>query len=88
MTVKAIKKKQKKKGVLCWCSLIPLVSLTVCDAGGKDAGAVRVVTKIEKVDSFFNFFSPPEQPNEDDPKGPEIMAAIEEDFEVLCSRMC
>jgi hypothetical protein len=68
------------------CAVLPLINavrLTVLDAGGKDAGAVRVITKIEKVDSFFNFFSPPEQPNEDNPKGPEIMAAIEEDFEVI-----
>jgi len=63
VTVKAIKKKQKKKG-------------------GKDAGAVRTVTKLEKVDSFFNFFSPPAAPNDDDPKAEETMAIIEEDFEI------
>jgi nucleosome assembly protein 1-like 1 len=63
VTVKAVKKKQKKKG-------------------GKDAGAIRIVTKIEKQDSFFHFFAPPTPPNEEDPKAEEIMSQLEEDFEI------
>jgi nucleosome assembly protein 1-like 1 len=63
VTVKSIKKKQKKKG-------------------GKDAGSVRVVTKLEKVDSFFNFFSPPAVPTDEDEAAEETQAKLEEDFEM------
>ena len=51
--------------------------------GGKDA---KPQTKTEKIESFFNFFSPPDVPGEDDEVEEELMeelqALIESDYEV------
>lgn len=51
--------------------------------GGKDA---KPQIKTEKIESFFNFFSPPEVPGEDDEVDEETMeelqALIEADYEV------
>jgi len=50
---------------------------------GKGKGGQKVVTKTEKRDSFFNFFSPPKFP--EDPKedlDDEVQAIISEDFDI------
>jgi hypothetical protein len=79
--VKAVKKKQKKKGILASQSLSGLS----CSPGSTQT---RVVTKYEKQPTFFDFFSPPTPPNEDDENAAEIGASLEDDFEVCSGIVC
>ena len=52
---------------------------------GKNAGQVRTVTKKERSESFFHFFTPPKMPSLDTMNEEEAMkleAAFEEDYDV------
>jgi len=51
-------------------------------AKGKGKGGVKVVTKQEKRESFFNFFSPPKVPEDEDEIDDVMQALITEDFDV------
>lgn len=54
-------------------------------ARGKPAASAKTVTKIEPVASFFNFFKPPQEPEDEDIDEDEIeelRSALEEDFEI------
>merc|ERR1712168_842417 len=48
----------------------------------KGRGQTRVVTKTVKADSFFNFFDPPEVPDEEDEMDEETEALLSADFEI------
>lgn len=61
-------------------------------AKGGRAGAVpKMLTKLEPVASFFNFFAPPQEPDEDaeidEEEVEELRAALEEDFEIGCGHL-
>ena len=49
---------------------------------GKGKGAAKTVTKQEKRDSFFNFFSPPKVPEEEEELDDVMQAVITEDFDI------
>jgi len=49
---------------------------------GKGKGGPKFVTKQEKRDSFFNFFSPPKVPEDEDDIDDVLQALITEDFDV------
>lgn len=52
---------------------------------GKNSGQVRTVTKKERCDSFFNFFTPPEMPSLDNMNEEEALrleAAFDQDYDV------
>jgi len=48
---------------------------------GKGKGQVRSVTNVERMDSFFWFFTPPKMPDENDDLEEEEAEAMEEAFE-------
>jgi len=49
--------------------------------GGRGAGQIRTVTKRERTDSFFHFFSPPKMPKMEDVLDEEEADAVEEAFD-------
>lgn len=49
---------------------------------GKGKGGAKFVTKQEKRDSFFNFFSPPKVPENEDDVDDVLQALITEDFDI------
>jgi len=49
---------------------------------GKGKGGPKFVTKNEKRDSFFNFFSPPKVPEDDEDIDDVLQAMITEDFDI------
>ncbi len=57
-------------------------------AKGKPAGPPKMLTKSEPCASFFNFFKPPQEPEDDAAVNEEDMedlrAALEEDYELGC----
>jgi len=48
----------------------------------KGRGQTRIITKMVKTDSFFNFFDPPEVPDDDDDLDEETEALLAVDFEI------
>jgi len=48
----------------------------------KGRGQTRVVTKTVKADSFFNFFDPPEVPDDEDEMDEDTEALLSADFEI------
>jgi hypothetical protein len=51
--------------------------------GSPDAGKIKVRQKKVPRDSFFNFFSPPDMPDPDDPEA-EMSVRPENIFRLLC----
>jgi len=49
--------------------------------GGRGAGQIRTVSKRERTDSFFHFFSPPEMPDVRDVMDEEEADAVEDAFD-------
>ena len=49
--------------------------------GGRGAGQIRTVTKQERTDSFFHFFTPPKMPKFSDVMDEEEADAVEEAFD-------
>lgn len=49
---------------------------------GKGKGAAKTVTKQEKRESFFNFFSPPKVPEDEEELDDVMQAVITEDFDI------
>merc|ERR1712080_357719 len=50
--------------------------------GGKGKGGQKFTTKQEKRESFFNFFSPPKVPDNEDDIDDVLQALITEDFDI------
>merc|ERR1712142_1195292 len=48
----------------------------------KGRGQTRIITKMVKTDSFFNFFDPPELPEDEDDLDEETEALLAVDFEI------
>merc|ERR1712080_797135 len=48
----------------------------------KGRGQTRIITKMVKTDSFFNFFDPPEVPEDEDDLDEETEALLAVDFEI------
>jgi len=48
----------------------------------KGRGQTRIITKMVKTDSFFNFFDPPEMPEDEDDLDEETEALLAVDFEI------
>merc|ERR1712188_283709 len=48
----------------------------------KGRGQTRIITKMVKTDSFFNFFDPPELPEDEDDMDEETEALLAVDFEI------
>jgi len=48
----------------------------------KKSGVKRTVTKQVTKDSFFNFFSPPSQEEQDEPSSDEVEAQMQSDYEI------
>ena len=49
---------------------------------GKGKGGQKLTTKQEKRESFFNFFSPPKVPDNEDDIDDVLQALITEDFDI------
>ena len=75
------------------CEIIwkPSMSLTYIDTTkqqrgkGKNSGQIRTVTKNERCDSFFHFFTPPKMPSldsMDEAEAVRLEAAFDEDYDV------
>jgi nucleosome assembly protein 1-like 1 len=75
------------------CEIIwkPSKSLTYIDTTkqqrgkGKNSGQIRTVTKKERCDSFFHFFTPPKMPSldsMDEAEAVRLEAAFDEDYDV------
>ena len=56
----------------------------------KNKGQTRIIQKTIKEDSFFNFFSPPSMPEDEESVDEELEALLTTDFEVcfLFLRIC
>merc|ERR1712183_1095680 len=48
----------------------------------KGRGQTRIITKMVKTDSFFNFFDPPEMPEDEDDMDEETESILAADFEI------
>ena len=53
----------------------------------KNKGQTRIIQKTIKEDSFFNFFSPPSMPEDEESVDEELEALLTTDFEV-CFFVC
>ena len=60
-------------------------------AKGKPAGPPKMLTKSEPCASFFNFFKPPQEPEDDaavdEEEMEDLRAALEEDYELGCATL-
>ena len=59
-------------------------------AKGKPSGPPKMLTKTEPCASFFNFFKPPQEPEDDaavdEEEMEDLRAALEEDYELGCAK--